>query len=963
MAYLYSKAKNPFKLRLFASVSLMGVVPLGSLHAQTSVGAAEAATDAQDMQDQDIVVTGSRVIRNGNESPSPVTVVQTQDVLQMRPGTLAEALNILPVFSGSKGTTSNPSTTGATVGGNGNANQLNLRNLGPNRTLILLDGYRVPPTSYNNVVDVDIIPQLLIQRVDTVTGGVSAVYGSDAVAGVVNYVLDKKFEGLRLQGNSGISQRGDNRKLDAGFAVGKSFLNDRGHIELSYQYIDMQGIPARSDRAFINRANMTGAGTTANPYVLGQDLRQSGFPFGGLITTGVLANRVFATDGVLQPFQAGLATGTSGVQIGGDGGYYDSTLAGKLRAHQVFGRFDYELSDNIAAYVQISGNNKLNQNYSDPLRLNGVTLSSSNPFLAAQYRTQLANAGQTTFRLSQLTGNNTRLESRSTSDQWVGWAGLDGKFGDWRWGVNYSHGRSVLDVTLNRNPDYQRLAAALDAVVGPGGQIVCNITVTNPTAPVGQGCSPYNPFGPTAASQASLDYILISSFYKATTDQDHVSGHIAGSPFSTWAGPINVAVSGEWRKLRFFADSSLKPSDLRNCTGLRFNCTSTQAISDFTFANTPRISQTVYEGAVEVELPLVRDVPFIQALNLNGAARYTHYDTSGNYWTWKIGGDWRVADTLRFRGTISRDIRAPTLFELFSPPVSIPGNVIDLLTGQTPSVPIVTAGNPNLTAEVGKTATVGFIWQPTSRLSLTVDAYSIKVSGAITTVSGNAPAQQNACYDSGGSSFFCSLQSRPLGYGRTAANMAAGNAVTEWRGTYLNYSEISTKGIDAEINYSTSLFGRPALARLMAAYQPHIYFVQAGAPTIDQGGAAFGPSGFNPSADTRISGFVRFQPFEGVSVDILERWRSAMKLSGDPSVVITDNHISPFATTSLTLTFDIKVGTGKAQLSFNVENLFDATPPIGGYLTNGTRAGLRDGFVPGDDVVGRAFNAGLRATF
>jgi iron complex outermembrane receptor protein len=173
---------------------------------------AQASQPAPPVQDDasivgEIVVTGSRVIKNGDASPSPVTVVATADVLRVQPGTLADALAILPVFAGSRGSGVNPTSTGSVGAGNASANQLNLRNIGPNRTLVLLDGLRVPPTLLNGVVDVDVIPQMLVQRVDTVTGGVSAVYGSDAVTGVVNYVIDKKFNGLRALAQTGVSGR------------------------------------------------------------------------------------------------------------------------------------------------------------------------------------------------------------------------------------------------------------------------------------------------------------------------------------------------------------------------------------------------------------------------------------------------------------------------------------------------------------------------------------------------------------------------------------------------------------------------------------------------------------------------------------------------------------------------------------------------------------------------------------
>ena len=191
---------------------------------------------ASDAALEEIVVTGSRVIKNGDDSPSPVTVVATEDILTVQSGSLADALNVLPVFSGSRGSGSNPTSTGSVSAGNASANQLNLRNMGAIRTLVLLDGLRVPPTLINGVVDVDLIPQMLVQRVDTVTGGVSAVYGSDAVSGVVNYIIDKKFTGVKEQINGGISDYGDAEKYNAAIAAGANVFGDRGHVEVSYEY-------------------------------------------------------------------------------------------------------------------------------------------------------------------------------------------------------------------------------------------------------------------------------------------------------------------------------------------------------------------------------------------------------------------------------------------------------------------------------------------------------------------------------------------------------------------------------------------------------------------------------------------------------------------------------------------------------------------------------------------------------
>ncbi|WP_029915025.1 TonB-dependent siderophore receptor [Caulobacter sp. UNC358MFTsu5.1] len=928
-----------------------GLLAGGSLLALAGAAfAQEAAPDAAATVEE-IVVTGSRVIKNGDASPSPVTVVQSADALRVQPGTLADALQILPVFAGSRGSGVNPTSTGSVGAGNASANQLNLRNIGPNRTLVLLDGQRVPPTLLNGVVDVDVIPQMLVQRVDTVTGGVSAVYGSDAMSGVVNYVIDKKFEGLRALAQTGVSSEGDGKKVDVGFAAGTKFAEGRGHFEGSYEYRDEKGIPYRSDRDWMNLWGVAGAGTTANPYTLYSNVHQSGYTFGGLIGSGPLAGQTFATNGVLRPFVHGTATGSSALEIGGEGAYYDSSLLASLKGQQVFGRVDYDLSDSVHAYVQVGGNKKTNSNFSDYLTLNKVTMNSQNAFLAPAYRTAMA--GVTTFTLSELVADAGRLEADSKSDQWIYTAGLDGGIGDYKWGLDFTHGKTELKTTLQNNVNNQRLAAALDAVTDGSGNIVCNASLTNSAY---ANCKPLNVFGPTAANADAIAYVMQPTHYTADTTMDAVSGQIAGSPVKTWAGDVNIALSAEMRKLSFESKSDALPSDTVNCTGLRYNCTVGGALWTQTYASSPKVSQTVKEAALEVDVPLLKDASWAQALNINGAARYTDYDTSGNYWTWKVGFDWRVNDALRFRGTKSRDIRAPTLYELFAPVNSVPVNPVDLLTGLSPRVPSTDLSNPDLTAEIGKTTTAGLVWNPAPGLSVALDGYHITVTDAIAQIAGSTAAYQQACYASGGSSPFCALQTRPNGYTDTSAS----NAVTRWYTKYYNIAEIETWGADLEVNYAATLFDRPANLRFLGAWQPHVYYRQPGVTTTDQGGVAFGPLGMAAGPSLRITALARFQPAPNVTLDLMERWRDSMKLGGDPTQVWADNHIGAFATTSVTLTYEVETKIGKTDLFLNVQNLFDADPPGGAYSGNGTRAGMRDGYAIGDDVLGRYFTVGAR---
>ncbi|RYY26884.1 MAG: TonB-dependent receptor [Sphingomonadales bacterium] len=948
---------NRYSLVLLAGASFLALANVAQ--AQDAVDVAPEASAQKESGNQsgdaELVVTGSRVIRNGNNSPSPVTVVQTADLLTTQPGSnLADALGVLPVFSGSRGAGSNPSTGGSASGGNGSANQLNLRNLGITRTLVLMDGLRIPPTLFNGAVDVDLIPQMLVQRVDVVTGGVSAVYGSDAVSGVVNYVLNRNFTGLKLEASAGISEYGDARQLDAGVAWGTK-LGDRGHFEASYQYHDGAGILRRSDRPYMNLVGVAGAGTTANPFTLYSNLRQRDYPAGGVITAGPLINQVFQNDGSLAPFVNGQATGTAALQVGGGGGTWDSSLLQPLESHQVFARGDYDLSDSIRAYAQFSGTFKKNENYAEYFRLNNVQLTSSNPFLTAAQRTALA-AGGTTFRFRKTMseGLNRRQHSVSDSDQWVINTGVAGDFGGGiNWQVDYIHGRATLSTRVENNMNQQRLAAALDAVTHPtSGQIVCQASIANPSGY--GGCVPLNPFGPASETSAALDYVYGTTNYRAVTIMDDISASISASPFDTWAGPLNVALSGEWRKVGFDAVSNATSDTFVNCAGIRYNCVGTQTEYFLTLPANPHVSQTVWETAGEIDIPLLKDSAIAKSLNVNGAARFTRYNTSGDYMTWKVGADWHLTDGLRFRGSWSRDIRAPTLYELFAERFVV--NVVgtDLLTGQSPTIPSVNGGNPLLKAEIGKTLTAGVVWKPAQGLSLAIDGYQIQVSDAILAVNGGEPSFQAACYSSGGTSPYCDLQRRPGSFTDTSA-------ANTWTAVYnglFNISEIKTWGVDLELNYSGRMFDRPFAVRLLGAYQPHLYFRQPNVAPRDQAGAAFGPIGFAATPTVRLTGFVHVEPAENFSIDILQRWRNALTLQNEGVFAPGSNRVNAFGTTSVNLTFEVP---GRdMQVFMNVQNIFNADAPIGAFTGNGTRAGLRDGYAAGDDVRGRYWTAGVK---
>jgi outer membrane receptor protein involved in Fe transport len=961
------------KLFKVGSVLLAGVslVAIGSAASAQTAAPATAAPAAQpdeqpavDQVEAEILVTGSRTITNGNSSPTPVTVIATETLTNVRPTSLTESIQVLPVFSGSRSQTSNPSATGGVGGGNGVAAQLNLRNIGANRNLVLMDGRRVPPTSISNIVDADVIPQLLIERVDVVTGGVSAVYGSDAVTGVVNFVTNKKFKGIKAYAQGGLSEYGDGGQMAAGIAAGADLFGGRGHFTASYEYRDDQGVDRRSARDWYNRPVVVGSGTAAAPYRLITNATLANLPFGGRITcTGACAinGQYFASDGVLSPFVSGTAyPGTANTQVGGSGGYVDLTLKAEQRMHQLYGRFDFDVSDDVHLFVLGSGTFKRNSFYTDEVQLQNITLSKTNGFLPAAYSAQIPTA---TFTFNRMFTQPERANAVPESRQLMFAAGLDGKVGKFSWNLAYTHGDSRLETLLRNNVNNQKLSAALDAVTVPGGGVACYAATQAATAAAYADCQPLNLFGPTSASAAAIDYILEDTPYVARTKQDDITADISGSPFDTWAGPLTVALSGEWRRQTFESTSAATPSMYADCTNLRYNCTArntTTGAGTFlyrsTFPSSPLIKQSVWEVAAEANVPLLRDFALAKSFDVNGAVRYTKYDTVGSYWTWKLGADWHLTDDLRFRGTISRDIRAPTLNDLYAPTSVVIVNNQDLLTGATNQVPSVNLPNPDLTAEIGNTKTVGVVYRPSFApgLSFAVDYYNIKVKNAITTVQGFQPNIQNGC-NLNGVALYCDLIVRN-----------SSNVVTSWLVRPVNLATIETHGVDFEANYAGQLFGQAFSVRGLAAYQPHIRYIQPSVPTIDQGGVAFGSAGLTASPSWRLTGIANYAVTDALKVSVMYRWRNRMKLWGDPTVVWApgEGTIAPYGQASLNVAWELPTkGPAKGELFVNIQNLFNAIPPAANAPGTSTSPGGFGGFAITDDPIGRYFTAGFRVKF
>ncbi|MFN9927767.1 MAG: TonB-dependent receptor plug domain-containing protein, partial [Phenylobacterium sp.] len=452
----------------------------------------------------EVVVTGSRVIRDGSAAPTPLTVVSLEQLREAAPATIADALNQLPVFQNSlRPTTAGSSATGAA--GNG-GNYLNLRSLGPARTLVLLDGRRSAPSNTTGTTDVNLFPQLLVQRVDVVTGGASAAYGSDAVTGVVNFALDNDFSGWKAELQGGVSGRGDNKSVRAALAHGRPVLDGRGHLLLSAEYFDSAGIGLDYGG---RRWAEEGWSVIPNPsgppsQLFAPDLALSDAAPGGLIVSpGPLAGTLFLAGGATRPAQFGAFRSTS-TMSGGDGARPRTNLVTGVETATLFGRFDYNLADGLNAFLQVALSEvetsfpTAQANWQSGG--NRFTIFSGNPFLPANIQAVMTAQNIASFSMGRFNSDWVGGEVPTSSNlnrthSLV--AGLEGKLaGSWNWSAYAAHGRSREKRVHTMLPVMMNLYRAADAVRAPDGRIVCRSTLTTPA----DGCVPINLFGPGSAS-------------------------------------------------------------------------------------------------------------------------------------------------------------------------------------------------------------------------------------------------------------------------------------------------------------------------------------------------------------------------------------------------------------------------------------------------------------------------------
>lgn len=924
--------------------ALMGAVAFSAFMASWAAHAQEAGTPApageQEIQEVDaVVVTGSR-LKSGFSAPTPLTVASAAQLEEAAPNNIADALNQLPVFNNSL-KTSNPGTTPGT--GNSGQNLLSLRGLGANRNLVLLNGNRFVATNYTGSVDVNVIPQSLVERVEVVTGGASAAYGSDAVSGVINFVLNEDFEGLKGEVQAGTSSRGDLPSFGASVAFGKALASDRLHILGAFEYYQEDGIRAdeSTDRGWYDRAAgqypVPGAptGVTVVP-----DIRSSRGAYGGLITSGPLRGTTFLPGGALSAFDYGSFTSTS-FQSGGDGPRINLGFAPDQVRYNGFLRGQYDVSDTVQVYAEGTyaySHTKLgafvNQHVGSA---NQFTIFRNNAFLPADLATRMDTAGVTSFVMGRFSSDLPLVEIESFAEVYRGSAGFRAELSDgWKLDGSFSYGRTDLELRENNLTVNRNLYAAVDAVDDGAGNIVCRSTLSGFDA----GCVPINLFGNGSPSAEAIDYVTDDGVAYLRLEQAVVGINLAGDldeAISLGAGPISVAVGAEYRKEKATQTTDAISQEVTSTTGLRgAPASQNNRPGGFNLYNPLPFSGSydIKEAYLEVGVPILRDSPLGRSLNFNGAVRYADYSRSGGVVTWKAGFDYEPIDGVRLRATRSRDIRGASLVELFDPGRQATLNSV--YQGQTRQTRFFTAGNPDLKPEKANTLTYGVVLRPSFMpgFQFSVDRYEIEIEDAIDYL---LPQQEIDLCDAGNQTM-CDL-----------ITVNPDNTLTVI-GPNLNLAVQKAAGYDFEAVYSRPVANGTLGLRALATNRTEASVTALGSAPLDSLG--------EPTTPKWSANFqVRYET-ERWAVFVQERFiaKSVFDAENVEGVDTNLNTAKAVWYTDATVTFNFDAMGQKQQAYFSVANLFDKDPPIATLNPSSFSVPTSSAY----DARGRYFNAGIR---
>ncbi len=927
---------------------------------------------------EEIFVTGSRISRTGFDTPTPVTSVDSQYLFDLGFVNVGAAVQQLPINKASL----TPETNG--FGSfNVGAQIANLRALGANRTLTLVDGRRHIPSTDSGNVDLNLIPPLLLERTEIVTGGASAAYGSDALAGVVNVILDKDLEGIRWQLDYGVTGENDGESTHVSAAGGLDLFNGRGHLIIGGEYEDAKGVETcvktrdwcRKLPGIITNAQSATNGQPRN--IITDDVRMGRMTSEGLIvgnptlpTNHPLYGIAFDAAGNPVPFQHGQYYGNY-YEKGGDGfSRYETTNPRvPVERMSLFSHLEFEIGDTTTMFFETNFGTVESYHLGAARWFNPpafeIPIYRDNPYLHPDIAAIMDANNITEFGLGKHWDDWGRVESHSNNDVYRMVIGANGEFSDgWTWDTYYQLAYDSRYQYLLRQSITTNHYRALDATTDTNGNPICRDLLSSDPAVVAaaQGCVPLNPFGLNQWDPAARDYVLgtLEEWYKM--NEYVVAANVQGEIFEVGGGPIGVAAGFEFR--RDNGAVTHDPCSLTSCYWQNYG-------DDFSG------KLEVTEGYVETAIPFMRDRRGAKLLELDAAIRQTHYrnsqeahtehhnDGSTDFvpfragtidaTTWKFSFLYDPTDWFRIRATQSTDIRAPSFTELYERTESLGfTGYTNPWTGNTDTPLSINTGNVNLAAEEGNTSTFGVVFSPSGGIAdglrLSIDWWDIKVHGAVGRLGGTAIV--DGCFM--GNQVLCELIETP------------GGTLTSIDNAYLNLDVYETSGVDIEALYQKGLAGGANLTlRLFGTKTDKIVTIIGGVPTDYvgvTGGAAFGQPDYAINATVgygkgpyNVSVQARYIPSGIYNQDYLQ--------PGDPGYStaspfsINDNTVDGVTYITLSGRYNLPMRTEREwEVFMTVNNLFDEDPPIspgGSYPVN-------TAFF---DQIGRSFRFGVRANF
>jgi outer membrane receptor protein involved in Fe transport len=1021
------------------------------------------AAMAQEAVEQ-VTVSSTRLQSAGFDAPTPTTVVSAADLNAQAKPSIFDAITQLPALQGSPSPGYN---TGSTTTGLIGLSALGLRGLSPLRTLVLLDSQRVVGGNFNGVVDVSQMPQMLIQRVDVVTGGASASWGSDAVAGVVNFITDKKFEGFKTNAQAGLSTYGDAATMTFQAAAGSSFAGGRAHFEVSGEYSYNDGLlprypVAQQHTAQPNIGGRTIARQSGNSSYASDSATPAGQPrsiYGalmqntqsaayGLITSGPAAYTTFDANGRASKFDlagacsasaTGVLTGNVGNQCFGtptdpgnqaDSHQFTQGLYDPLTRGNIYARVSYDLSPSTEVYATL--NYGISRTQNTPAQgnssKNSMTLHCDNAYLPStglfanaaaclvQYPTNNISYGSD---WANIPTDQQMFLTRTMRRYVVGGDGTFDLFGkSWSWDSYFQHGETDTSIKIynmplsgaplvngSTNNAFSRFNLAQDAVLNGAGQIVCRNTVAQTF-----GCVPFNPFGGSPLTPGQIAYFdgqnvpggtTIGPSAIQTLRQEAFSFSVNGSPIEDWAGPVAVAAGYEYREEHYSqrsdpysgGTSASTPATINEpCTDPFIDCgNNTLGIANTTASlgawnagnyHDGRGTYHVNEIFAEVGVPLLNNA-FWGKADLDIAARHARYSTAGDANTWKVGITWDTPiPGIRVRALQSRDIRAPNLSELFSPPQGLNGSVTNdftLVTNQ--GVRQLNVGNPLLKPEKGQTTEAGIVWQPDfiPGFQASIDYYRIGVKGAIQSLS--LQQVEDQCFN--GFTAFCGQDSITTANGVNQnvspdhGGASTPNALQSVTSKAFNAASLLTDGFDLEASYQFDMqdYDVPGAFTLRSLINHTSKFIsdtgiQGTQRFVELAGALGG--GGNSQTYNQSGGNVlnwKMQETQSYQNDVwgfnlTERWYSGGVFTANRNTLVCAPGTCPAPTVQTpTINFNkvdailyLDVGANwnvsdKTNLYAKVDNVANTRPPdTGGQNANNTLY----------DVIGRMYRVGVR---